>query len=1028
MQTRLALRQLITFSVFIFASLTAHGQEERVVTKADMPRLPHVEPADAIKSFELAAGFSIELVAAEPFVSDPVDACFDEYGRMYVAEMHGYPFSEEPTKLNPSGGGKPSAGIIRRLEDSNGDGRMDKSIVFADKLSWPTSVCCYNGGIFVLAPQHLYYLKDTTGDGKADVRETVLVGFGRGNVQAVTNGLQWGLDNRIYFAAGRNSADLQHRGKPLFKIKSSDIRFDPKTESFEAVSGGLQFGHTRDNWGTRFVCSNSNHMMQVVYPEGYLSRNPFFVASAPVKSIATDGASARVFRRSPPEPWRIVRQKWRALDKGYRLDVEADGGWKFTPLDPIKTKQGIPTEYPVGFFTSATGITIYRGDAYPPKFRGNAFVGDVGGNLIHRKTVDSSGVIYKASRADIGEEIAASTDTWFRPVNFVNAPDGSLYVLDMYRETIEHPYSIPEEIKAFLNLSSGDDRGRIYRLVSSDMQRRKVIQIGNLNDSELVQQLASGNGWNRDTAQRLIWERQSKTLAPLIARLFTTTESSVGRMHCLNALNGLGALDIDLLMTGLTDSHDRVRQHAIRLAESRAEDSGELRTQLVKMVSDKSEHVRFQLAFTLGNINHEDATAALTQMCLASNSDPVTTAVMSSVKDSAGMIALKLLRQNAKSAISNQTFKTLRQLAIITGANPDSSQAVALLTELFSRKLGQKTTNTIKAVGAGLDRRGVSLNSIIQTEQAAAELKKQSIKMFDHAAETAVNTGSTIEARIAAIEILALDTKQKSSIALSSLLSAATAPPLQLATARTLGQQSTQQFVKQMAMNWRGLSPGIRSEAISIFLTTDAGTRLLLEQLEGKGIATTDLTRSQKQALLNHRNTQLRTQASKAMETESASNRSNVVANHQAVLTLNGNTDRGQEVFKKHCSTCHRVGKMGANVAPDLASVKNKSAGDLLIAILDPNRESLPNYNSYTVVTLQGKSFSGIVAAETATSLTLRQPEGKQQIVLRSNIDELVSTGLSLMPEGLEKDLSQQQLADVISFVKSIESNNASSK
>ena len=169
---------LLTLLVgFLTWSITDAAEEDgvdRKVTKADMPRIPHTPLSKVAETFKQARGFQAELVAGEPLVGDPVDACFDEFGRMYVAEMHGYPFSQEPTKLNPNGGGKKDAGIIRLLEDTDGDGRMDRSVVFADKISWPTSVTPYNGGVFVLAPEHLYYFKDTDGDQKADVREVVL--------------------------------------------------------------------------------------------------------------------------------------------------------------------------------------------------------------------------------------------------------------------------------------------------------------------------------------------------------------------------------------------------------------------------------------------------------------------------------------------------------------------------------------------------------------------------------------------------------------------------------------------------------------------------------------------------------------------------------------------------------------------------------------------------------------------------------------------------------------------------------------
>ncbi|MCA9051753.1 MAG: hypothetical protein KDA89_23605, partial [Planctomycetaceae bacterium] len=318
---------VVTAAIFTAAVLIACDRVEaqsptRTVTAADMPRIPPTEPADALKTFRTARGFQLELVAAEPLVSDPVDACFDEFGRMYVAEMHGYPFSFEPTKLNPDGGGMKDAGIIRLLEDRDQDGVVETSTVFADGISWPTSVCCYNGGVFVLAPQYLYYFKDTDGDGRADVQETVLSGFGRDNVQSVTNGLRWDLENRISFAAGRNPKSLKHRNQDLFAVGQSDLRFNPKTEDFEVITGGVQFGHSMDNWGVRFVCSNSNHIQQVIYPQRYLARNPGLAVGGLVRDIAADGASGPVFRISPPEPWRIVRQKWRAADKGYNLVVK----------------------------------------------------------------------------------------------------------------------------------------------------------------------------------------------------------------------------------------------------------------------------------------------------------------------------------------------------------------------------------------------------------------------------------------------------------------------------------------------------------------------------------------------------------------------------------------------------------------------------------------------------------------------------------------------------------------------------------
>lgn len=1018
---RSAVLILLAVAAFDHVPLRADSKFERTVTAEDMPRIPQTEPDGALDTFRLAKGFSLEMVASEPQVGDPVDACFDEFGRMFVAEMHGYPFSQEPTQLNPDGGGKQDAGIIRLLEDTDGDGVMDKSVVYADGISWPTSVCCYNGGVFVLAPQYLYYFKDTDGDQVADIREVVLSGFGRGNVQAVTNGLKWDLDNRIYFAAGRNPADLQLRGKPLFSVGGSDLRFDPKTETFETVTGGLQFGHSMDDWGTRFVCSNSNHIQQVIYPRDYLARNPYLVPPGMIRSIAKDGASARVFRRSPPEPWRIVRQKWRAADKGYRLVINDDGGWEFIPMDPSKKKGVVPTEYPVGFFTSATGITIYRGDAYPEEYRGNAFVGDVGGNLVHRKTIDTSGVVYQAQRADEGEEFVASSDNWFRPVNFVNAPDGSLYVLDMYRETIEHPHSIPEEIKAFLHLTSGWDRGRVYRLVSPDMERRPVIPIGSLSGKELVQQLESDNAWNRDTAQRLIWERQDQSLVPLIERLLFTTANPLGRLHTLCTLDGLQALTPAHLRRGLRDEHPRVRAHSIRLSESRLERHPKLLTDLLHLSRDANEHVRFQLAFTLGASDDDRAIQALAELSRSPDNSPeVRTALMSSVGTRADRLAASLLSDDNFLKQSHSTA-LLRELMLIVGATPEADVSLRLLSALTSGSQSLKLKQSVlTSLAEGLGRRDSSVAELMDDDACPQELKDQMKYLFSDAAKVAADQDRSLAERQTAIRLLAFAPMAVAAESLTPFLSAQAAPQLQSLAVDSLSEQASDNVVEILLDSWSGYSPQVRGSVIDGLLTRSSRIALLLDALESEDVRAGDIGPDKRQVLLRHPSKSVRQRAAKLLAGTQNSSRAQVVDEWQDALQLEGVAERGQKVFTKTCSTCHRVGNIGHLVAPELASVKNKSESDLLVAILDPNREAQPNFNTYTIETKAGRIFSGIIAAESDNSITLRRAEAKEDVILRSGIEELISNGVSLMPEGLEKELSRQDLADVIAFIKSI--------
>lgn len=997
----------------------------RQVTASDMPRIPHTPAEDAVKTFRLAAGFSVELVAAEPLVGDPVDACFDEFGRMYVAEMHGYPFSQEPTQLNPAGGGKQDAGIIRLLEDTDGDGRMDTSVVFADQISWPTSLCCYDGGVFVIAPQYLYYFKDTDGDHKADVREVILSGFGRNNVQSVTNGLKWDLDNRIAFAAGRNPKHILHRGKPL-PSAGGDLRFDPKTEAFEPVTGGQQFGHSMDDWGTRFVCSNSDHIQQVVYPQGYLARNPYFVASGLIRSIASDGASGRVFRLSPPEPWRIIRQKWRAADKGYKLVINADGGWEFIPLDPSQKKGAVPTEYPVGYFTSATGITIYRGDAYPAEFRGNAFVGDVGGNLVHRKVVRTDKVVYQADRADQGEELLASTDNWFRPVNFVNAPDGTLYILDMYRETVEHPYSIPAEIKKFLHLTSGSDRGRVYRLVSPNMKRIRPTRLGDLTDAELVPQLAAENSWNRETAQRLLWERQEKSVVPLLAELLRTAANPLGRLHALCTLQGLEALNAEHVRRGLKDPHPRVRAQAVRLAEPLIRETGDLLSDLVALCDDDSQHVRFQLAFSLGESTDPRAIAGLARLARDPRTGPeIQTALLSSVGESADVLAASLLA-DGDFVTRKQAASLVTRLALIVGANPKPGPSLRLLAAATASELPLSIQQIVlTGLGQGLDRRGTSITELLADPAATPSQREQVARLFVRAAKLARDDKQSISDRELAIRLLAFADLKTATDHLPEFLAPQTPQVLQRAAVVSLAQQAADEIAATLLAAWRTYSPQVRRDVVDALMSKPARIQTLLAAVEANSVQRGDLERDKKQLLLNHGDARVRARSRHLFGGEVNTDRAKVVAEYQNVLDLDGEAARGRAVFTKKCAVCHQVGGLGHQVAPNLASVQNKSSADLLIAVLDPNREAQPNFNVYNVVTQQGRTFTGIITAESANSITLLRAEAKQDVILRSNIDELVSTGVSLMPEGLEKDLTRQDLADVISFVKSIKPADA---
>ena len=304
-----------------------------------------------------------------------------------------------------------------------------------------------------------------------------------------------------------------------------------------------------DAVGRKFVCSNSRHIQQVMHEQRYVGINPFFIPTSPLHGIAVDGAAAPVFRRSPDEAWRVLRTRWRVDGK---VGGPNEGGGR-----------------PSGYFTAATGITIYDGHVWPQDFSGDAFIADCGSNLVHRKKLQPAGVRFMARRPEDerDREFLASTDNWFRPVQMEVGPDGALYIADMYREVIEHPWALPRGIKQHIDLDSGNDRGRIYRIVPDIFVQPAISTLGQATDAELVATLDHPNGWHRSTAARLLFERQNQVAVAPLRRLAKRGKTDLGRMHALHALAGLNALVFEDVTAAMVDGSPVVRGHGVRLAE-----------------------------------------------------------------------------------------------------------------------------------------------------------------------------------------------------------------------------------------------------------------------------------------------------------------------------------------------------------------------------------------------------------------------------------------------------------------------------
>ena len=346
---------------------------------------------------------------------------------------------------------------------------------------------------------------------------------------------------------------------------------------------------------------------------------------------------------------------------------------------------------PFGFFTGATGITIFRGDAWPDEYRGNLIVGDVANNLIYRATLEQQGVGVVARRADEGREFFASRDIWTRPVQFANAPDGSLYVLDIYRGLIEGAAFLPPEFLQVIDPVGGNDRGRIYRIEHGSFRPRSRHNLRERSTDELVALLDHPNGWHRDTASRLLYERQDRAGARSLAELARNGTRAEGRTLALHALSGIDALSEAALLAALEDSAPLVRAHALRLCERSVADSPALVARMCLMTEDAEIRVRYQLAFSLGTAAGAQRNAALARIALQDGADAwFCLAVLSSLREGSGdVFEAVVANSDFRSATHGREF--LIALAKQIGASGRQVEIAAVLKSLGGLPASEKS-------------------------------------------------------------------------------------------------------------------------------------------------------------------------------------------------------------------------------------------------------------------------------------------------------------------------------------------------
>ncbi|QDS99084.1 PVC-type heme-binding CxxCH protein [Adhaeretor mobilis] len=949
-------------------------------TSADVPETVTgpLTASESLEYFHLHEGFRIELVASEPLIVDPVAYDWGPDGKLWVVEMGDYP-------LGLDGKGKPG-GRVKFLEDTTGDGKFDKSIIFASDIPFPNGISVWRDGVIVTSAPEILYLEDTNGDGHADLRRPLYVGLTEGNPQLRANGLRWGLDGWLYCANGLSSVgEVQsvQTGEKL-SIRGRDFRIRPDEGAIDPQLGSTQFGRNRDDWGNWFGVSNGNPMWHFVLADQYLRRNPHMATPNCLRDVSITPGKSNVFSRS---------------SKGVFFHASE-----------------------VGRITSANSTIVFRDQSFGPNYYQNSFVSEPAHNLIHREVVQPDSVTFSSQRApeELDSEFLASSDTWFRPNTIRTGPDGALWISDMYREIIDHPAYIPSEQHAELDFRQGENMGRIYRVFPVKQESRPIPRLDEMNDLELVSLLEQPNGTLRDMAQKYIVWKNRLSLVPLLEEKAASSDIAACRLQVMWTLECLGALRSQVVLQALDDSSTGVRRGAVRLAEKKFEQAPHLGLKLTEMVRDGDPHVQLQLACTLGEWHDPRAAEALIQIGLQNASEPlILTAIISSARsDNVGAMLDSILSTNGdlpESLLGGLLEAAIGYEQLAVTANSFRKIATPGAKGYASWQLGALVTLSDK-----LWSRQESLGDLISTDESNNNQSVECLELlYANVRRMAADPNESTSGRIHALQLLGHQGKniKEDRELLAEILAPQVPVAIQAAALDALSQLGGSHVGKQVLNKWEIFSPQLRSQVLDILLSRPDWTGLLLDRIEAGGISVSELDANHRGRIASQSGHQLQERLDQILADSSNTDRQEIIRQWEPVLELQGNANLGAAVFKKHCAVCHQPDNRGHSVGPDLSALTNKSPEAILESILDPNRAIDARYMNYQAFTSDGRSYSGVLVRESSSSVTLLSQDSKAYVLMRNSLEEIQSTGRSMMPEGIEKDMIPQEMADLLTYV-----------
>jgi len=633
------------------------------------PISPPLAPEKALETFQLAdENLKIELVASEPLVQDPVAITFDEQGRLWVAEMLGFMQDIDGT------GEEDSIGRISVLFDDDGDGKMDRRQTFLDSLILPRALAVVKGGALVAENMPLWFVADTNGDLKADSKFLIdsLYG-GLGVPEHSANGLLRGMDNWFYNA------------KSKYRYKKIGNEWVKNETEFRG-----QWGIAQDDAGRLFYNYNWSQLHADLVPPNALMANKNHTATA-------------------------------GIDHGLTLDRR---------VYPIRSNTAINRGYVPGTldekgsileFASACGPLMYRGTSMPKNYRGNAFVCEPTANLIKQNKVFEEGFMMRAENAYKDKEFLASTDERFRPISLASGPDGAIYVVDMYKGVIQDAPYMTEYLREE-TIKRGLDKpihmGRIWRITSKTPKEGKTVNLANLSTTELIKQLDDKNGWTRDTAQRLLVEKEDLSIVPELKKLIKTG-TALGQLHALWTLEGLGYKNPEIYLFALNTKDSKVAQTALRIAVAMADEHPEVIDEIEDFIQnnyDEAESIlKMQLVLASRKIDPKIAFDMSKQFLEEYGQLPLARDVVMSSLEGREINMLSNMFSKEKEITYNQNSEIFLELLATAIANSESNKHIEQLERMVADFEGTENNWVRNAIVNGLENSSSGEADVVST-------------------------------------------------------------------------------------------------------------------------------------------------------------------------------------------------------------------------------------------------------------------------------------------------------------------------